>query len=136
MISWAGWEERRLSHPPIPPVQPVLPSFMSLSAVLFLFLVHLGVGIAATLLFVSREAGVKFFRFNAGLAAVLIAIALALRDGLGSGMAPGAGLVALVCGEAALVAYWGTVGRTLARIRPALEQPRPLFLSCRPSSLG
>ena len=93
---------------------------MSLSAVLFLFLVHLGVGIAATLLFVSREAGVKFFRFNAGLAAVLIAIALALRDGLGSGVASGGALVALACGEAALVAYWATVGRTLARIRPAL----------------
>ena len=42
---------------------------MSLSTVLFLFLAHLGVGIVFTLVFVAREAGVKFFRFNAGLAA-------------------------------------------------------------------
>ena len=54
---------------------------MSLSTVLFLFLTHLGVGIVFTLVFVSREAGVKFFRFNAGLAAILIAIALAFRFG-------------------------------------------------------
>ena len=54
---------------------------MSLSTVLFLFLAHLGVGIACTLVFVSRQAGVKFFRFNAGLAAILIAIALAFRYG-------------------------------------------------------
>ena len=52
--------------------------------VLFLFLAHLGVGIVFTLVFVSREAGVKFFRFNAGLAAILIAVALAFRTG-GSG---------------------------------------------------
>ena len=52
---------------------------MSLSAVLFLFLAHLGVGIVFTLVLVSREAGVKFFRFNAGLAAILIAVALAFR---------------------------------------------------------
>ena len=52
---------------------------MSLSTVLFLFLAHLGVGIVFTLVFVSREAGVKFFRFNAGLAAILIAVALAFR---------------------------------------------------------
>jgi hypothetical protein len=44
--------------------------------ILFLFLAHLGIGIAFTLMFVSREAGVKFFRFNAGLAATLVAIAL------------------------------------------------------------
>jgi len=41
--------------------------------VLFLFLAHLGLGILFTLAFVSRDAGVKFFRFNAGLAAILIA---------------------------------------------------------------
>jgi hypothetical protein len=52
---------------------------MSLSTVLFFFLAHLGVGIAFTLLFVHRDAGVKFFRFNGGLAAVLIGIALAFR---------------------------------------------------------
>ena len=42
-----------------------------MSAVLYLFLAHLGIGIAFTLLLVSKEAGVKFFRFNAGLAAAL-----------------------------------------------------------------
>ena len=52
---------------------------MSLSAILFLFLVHLGVGITLVLAWVGREAGVKFFRFNAGTAALLIAIGFALR---------------------------------------------------------
>ena len=54
---------------------------MSLSTVLFFFLAHLGVGIAFTLVFVSKDAGVKFFRFNAGLAVILVAIALAFRYG-------------------------------------------------------
>jgi hypothetical protein len=54
---------------------------MSLSTVLFLFLAHLGVGIVFTLVLVSKDAGVKFFRFNAGLAAALIAVALAFRYG-------------------------------------------------------
>ena len=54
---------------------------MSLSTVLILFLAHLGVGIVFTLVFVSREAGVKFFRFNAGLAAILLMTALAFRYG-------------------------------------------------------
>ena len=80
---------------------------MSLSAVLFLFLAHLGVGIVCTLLFVSREAGVKFFRFNAGLAAILIAIALAFQFD-----------AVLAVAEAALILYWATVGRMLARARP------------------
>jgi protein NrfD len=97
---------------------------MSLSTVLFLFLAHLGVGIVFTLVFVSREAGVKFFRFNSGLAAILIAIALAFRYseprpvGVGAPFDPGA--LVLACSEAALVIYWATVGRTLAGIRPAL----------------
>ena len=47
--------------------------------VLFLFLTHLAIGIVVTLLFVSRDAGVKFFRFNAGLAAILIVVAFAFR---------------------------------------------------------
>jgi hypothetical protein len=99
------------------------------SLILFLFLSHLGVGIAFTLALVSREAGVKFFRFNFGLAAILIAIALAVRyPGLNSSpltAEAGAalartGLVALVVSEAAILLYWATVGRTLARIRPAI----------------
>ena len=97
--------------------------------ILFLFLSHLGVGIMATLVFVSREAGVKFFRFNAGLAAILIAVALAFRyQGL-EGQGPQAGLegaitryglMALVVAEAALLLYWATVGRSLARVRPGI----------------
>jgi protein NrfD len=98
---------------------------MSLSTILFLFLAHLGVGIVFTLVFVSREAGVRFFRFNAGLAAILIAIALAFRYA-GSNSVPtpekgfDAGALALVCSESALVIYWATVGRMLARIRTML----------------
>ena len=102
--------------------------------ILYLFLSHLGVGIAATLVVVSREAGVKFFRFNAGLAALLIGIALAFRfqaiDGLegqvgqvgpeGQEGAARVGAIALVAAGGALVLYWATVGRALARIRPAL----------------
>ena len=47
--------------------------------VLFLFLTHLGIGVICSLLVVSREAGVKFFRFNAGLAAILIGVAFVFR---------------------------------------------------------
>jgi len=99
---------------------------MSLSTVLFLFLAHLGVGIVFTLVFVSREAGVKFFRFNAGLSAILTAIALAFRYGALGTAAPAstafdrfAGF-ALASAEAALVLYWATVGRAFAKIRPAI----------------
>ena len=106
--------------------------------VFFLFLANLGVGIVFTLVLVSREAGVKFFRFNAGLAASLIAVALAFRPSGGGGpggtAGPGdvAGLagvdsqlagvlfVALIVAEAAILVYWATVGRRLASIRPAI----------------
>src|SRR5258708_3700729 len=99
---------------------------MSLSAVLFLFLAHLGVGIAFTLVFVARGAGVKFFRFNAGLAAVLMAIALAFRHGALGSVVPATSpfdryaLLALDVAEGALVFYWATLGRLLPRIRPAI----------------
>jgi len=99
---------------------------MSLSTVLFLFLAHLGVGIAFTLVLVSKDAGIKFFRFNAGLAAALIGVALAFRYGaLGSVPEGSSGtgrlaLVALDCAEASVVVYWATVGRVLARIRPGI----------------
>jgi len=94
---------------------------MSLSTVLFLFLAHLGVGIVATLSFVSREAGVKFFRFNVGLAAILIAIGLAFRPAPQvASTADTIAIVALWLSEAAIVVYWATVGRMLASIRPAL----------------
>ena len=96
---------------------------MSLSTVLFFFLAHLGVGIAFTLVFVSKDAGVKFFRFNAGLAAILVAVALAFRYGAFGAVAVArseteqAALLALDMSEAALIMYWATVGRMLARIR-------------------
>ena len=82
-------------------------------------------GIAFTIALVSREAGVKFFRFNAGLAAILIAIALAFRYEGSTGLeGPDAigrvGLLALAVSEVAIVLYWATVGRTLARMRPAI----------------
>src|SRR5437588_8413645 len=90
------------------------PSAMSLSTVLYLFLAHLGVGIVATLVFVARGAGVKFFRFNAGLAAILIAIGIAFHH---HGTAPAdvdaslgdAGVLALDVAEAAIVIYWAAV---------------------------
>jgi len=94
---------------------------LSLSTVLFLFLVHLGVGIVGTLVFVSRDAGVKFFRFNAGLAAILIAIALAFRPAVADGgTIESVALAALLLSETAIVVYWATVGRMLAGIRPLL----------------
>jgi hypothetical protein len=77
---------------------------MSLSAVLALFLAHLAIGIAFTLIFVSREAGVKFFRFNAGLASALAVIALAFQY-----EAP------LLLAAAALVFCWATIGRIFTR---------------------
>jgi protein NrfD len=95
---------------------------MSLATVLSYFLIHLGIGISFTLALVSREAGVKFFRFNAGLAAILIAIGFAFREPLGADatLVQQAGLATLFVCEAALVVFWATVGRALARLRPAL----------------
>ena len=88
--------------------------------ILFLFLSHLGLGIIFTIAFVAKDAGVKFFRFNAGLAATLIAVALAFRpDGDGSPTSQAA-LVALAVAEGAIVLYWATIGRALASIRPAI----------------
>jgi len=91
--------------------------------ILFLFLSHLGIGIILTLLFVSRDAGVKFFRFNAGLAAMLLAIAVAFRplsDSLDTGSPARIAFVALIVAEACVVIYWATIGRVLASIRPAI----------------
>jgi protein NrfD len=87
--------------------------------ILYLFLSHLGLGVVFTLACISREAGVKFFRFNAGLAAILLAAACALRSEDGA-TAARLGFQALVCAEAAVVLYWLTVGRALARMRPAI----------------
>jgi protein NrfD len=89
--------------------------------ILFLFLAHLAIGIVFTLVFVSREAGVKFFRFNAGLAALLLGVAFIFRPPEASATDIGRlAVAALIVFEAAVVVYWATVGRTLASIRPAI----------------
>jgi len=89
--------------------------------VLFLFLAHLAIGIAFTLVFVSREAGVKFFRFNAGTAALLMVAAFTFRPPEASAELSGRiAFGALAVFEAALVLYWLTVGRVLASIRPVI----------------
>ncbi len=95
---------------------------MSLSSILFLFLTHLGVGIALTLLLISHAAGVKFFRFNAGLAVSLLVFALVLRPArvVLSVDAQGVALGALVVTTLALLIYWVTIGRLLAVLRPLL----------------
>ena len=104
---------------------------MSLSTVLFLFLAHLGVGIAFTLLFVDREAGVKFFRFNGGLAAVLLGIALAFRyqavtmridaPGIGaSSVVVSLSDIALLVSAGITLFYWATIGRIFTRARTAI----------------
>ena len=105
---------------------------MSLSTVLFFFLAHLGVGIAFTLLFVHREAGVKFFRFNGGLAAVLLGIALAFRyqalrmpieatsgiAAIGVGVSPSD--IALLVSAGIALFYWATIGRMFTSARTAI----------------
>ena len=92
-----------------------------MASVLFLFLAHLAVGIAASLLLVGQAAGVKFFRFNAGLAAVLLLIALAFRPAPPAGApAAGLGFGALLVATGALLVYWATIGRVLASLRPVL----------------
>lgn len=73
-----------------------------------------------SLALVSREAGVKFFRFNAGLAAILIAVAFAFRPAGDSGPLTVVAIAALGIAEAATVLYWATIGRALASIRPAI----------------
>ena len=94
---------------------------MSLSSILFLFLTHLGIGIALVLVWVGREAGVKYFRFSAGTAALLIAIGFTLRPEVPE---PGtrhlASVVLLLVADGALVIYWATIGRILAKIRQPL----------------
>jgi hypothetical protein len=88
--------------------------------ILFLFLAHLGIGIIFSLALVSREAGVKFFRFNAGLAAALIAVAFVFRPSGAATRFSEVAFVALGVAEAAAVFYWATIGRAFARIRPAV----------------
>jgi protein NrfD len=73
---------------------------------------------------------VKFFRFNAGLAAILLVVALAfviraepVPPGVGSvsvSLAWRVSVLALVVSTAAAIVYWATIGRMLAAVRPAL----------------
>ncbi len=94
-----------------------------MSSVLYLFLAHLGIGIAFTLLLISKEAGVKFFRFNAGLAAALIAAALVFRPdpaSAGGAVVRGGSLVTLGIALGCLVVYWIVAGRMWAWLRPPL----------------
>jgi protein NrfD len=95
------------------------------STILYYSLAHLGVGIAFTLLFIDRRAGVKFFRFNAGLAAALIAVAIAFHRRGSAGessdeLLAAGGIAALAVAEAAIVVYWATLGRLFARARPVI----------------
>ena len=86
--------------------------------VLFLFLAHLAIGIIFTLVFVSRDAGVKFFRFNAGMAALLVVAAFAFRPPETTADTAGRIAVgALLVFEAAVVLYWLIVGRLFAWLR-------------------
>jgi len=95
---------------------------MSLSLVLFLFLTHLGVGIAWTLLLVPHAAGVKFFRFNAGLAVVLLVIGLAFDPGIGDAgnVWNSVSALALRTATGALLLFWITVGRMAKALQPGL----------------
>jgi len=88
--------------------------------ILFLFLTHLAVGIVLTLPLVAREAGIKFFRFNAGMAALLNVIGFAFLPDDYTGDAARYGLIALGVSEAATVLYWATIGRVFTTIRPLI----------------
>ncbi len=88
--------------------------------ILFFFLTHLAIGIIFTLAVVSHEAGLKFFRFNAGLAAALIAAGFAFRSDADGGTFARIALYSLVLCEAAIVVYWATIGRVLTRVRPLI----------------
>ena len=82
---------------------------------------HLGVGIAGTLLLVGDGAGAKFFRFNAGLATILLLIALAFRPEFAATAGPDPiGVIVLVVATGALLVYWASIGRALSALRPFL----------------
>lgn len=96
--------------------------FMSLSAILFLFLTHLGIGIAWTLILVSRSAGVKFFRFNAGLVVAILVAGMVFRPDAAvlGGVASGAGFITLSVATGAFLVYWATIGRVMVVLRRGL----------------
>lgn len=88
--------------------------------ILYLFLAHLGIGVFLSLFVVSKDAGVKFFRFNAGMAALLIAVGIAFRPPDDTGRLAEIGFLALLASGGAMALYWATVGRALAAWRPAI----------------
>ena len=90
-----------------------------MSSVIFLFFAHLGIGVAGTLLLASHAAGVKFFRFNSGLATIFLLITLAFRpETPAGGWVDAVDLGALIVATGTLLVYWATVGRALSRVRP------------------
>jgi protein NrfD len=89
--------------------------------ILYLFLSDLGVGVFLSLFFVSKDAGVKFFRFNAGMAAILLAVSAVFRPSDDTGTLAVIAFAALMLSAAAIVLYWATIGRMLASIRPAIR---------------
>lgn len=92
-----------------------------MSSVPYLFLTHLGLGIAGSLLLVGRAAGAQFFRFNSGLASTLLLIGLAFRQApTASSALDSVGFVALIVATGALLIYWASIGRGLSRLRPYL----------------
>ncbi|MEE2609082.1 MAG: hypothetical protein VX992_00170, partial [Acidobacteriota bacterium] len=95
---------------------------MSLSAILFLFLTHLGIGIAWTLILVPRSAGVKFFRFNAGLVVAILVAGMAFRPDAAvlGGVASGTGFITLSVATGAFLVYWATIGRVMVVLRRGL----------------
>ena len=91
---------------------------MTVSSVLFLFLAHLGIGMGASLLVVSSQAGVKFFRFTAGSAAGLLFLGLTLMpEEAAEGTAARVGMYGVVVATFFLGLYWLTVGRVLRTLR-------------------
>jgi hypothetical protein len=94
---------------------------LQLSSILFLFLTHLGVGIACTLVLVDRAAGVKFFRFNAGLGALILGAGFALRPVVDQGSRLHTlAMTSLLISEGCLVVFWAIVGRRFPWLRRPL----------------
>lgn len=92
-----------------------------MSSVLFLFLTHLGLGIAGSLLLVGRAAGAQFFRFNSGLASTLLLVGLAFRqEPTSPGPVDAVGFGAMLVATGTLLIYWASIGRGLSGLRPYL----------------
>ena len=94
-----------------------------MSSVIFLFFTHLGIGVAGTLLVASHAAGVKFFRFNSGLATVFLLTALAFRP-----ETPGGGWLNIVDLGALIVATGERCWCTGRRLAASLSRVRPVLL--------